>query len=163
MKTERIVVSLAAATLIAFASGCEKQTNSTAPEKSAEPAASTNAISGVTAEIKQSAAQAETAVKETTQKVVAEVKQTAETATAAAASKVDAVKSEFTSLVDKTKSFINDKRYEDALASLKQLSNLKLTPEQQKTVDDLKAQLQKLMSSQVVTNAASALNNLLKK
>jgi uncharacterized lipoprotein YehR (DUF1307 family) len=67
------------------------------------------------------------------------------------------------SLIEKAKSYIADKKYEDALASLKQLSNMQLTPEQQKTVDGLKTQLQPLMSNTTVSNAVSKLGGLLGK
>jgi|GEM_PF-5383854 hypothetical protein len=114
-------------------------------------------------EVKESAQQAATEVKQAAEKVATDVRQTAEQTTASAKEKLSSIKTEAQNLIEKTTALINDQKYQDALNSLKQLSNLSLTPEQQATVNELKAKLEKLMSSQVVTNTASAINNLLKK
>jgi len=64
-------------------------------------------------------------------------------------------------LIDKAKTYIADKKYEDALGSIKQLADLKLTPEQQIIVDDLKAQVLKATGKQVASDATKAVGGLL--
>ncbi|HPU57078.1 MAG TPA: hypothetical protein PLH97_12520, partial [Verrucomicrobiota bacterium] len=100
-------------------------------------------------------------LKDTAQQVVDGVKQTADKAGAEVARQAEQLQAEAQSLIDKAKTLIAEKNYEDALKTLTNLSNFKLTPEQQKTVDNLKAQLQQLMSNPAVSNAASAVGNLL--
>lgn len=50
-------------------------------------------------------------------------------------------------MIDKAKGLIGEKKYQEAITSLQQVAMSKITPEQKKTVDDLIAQAQKLMSS----------------
>jgi hypothetical protein len=86
-----------------------------------------------------------------------------EPAAAPAAPVEDTVTAQAQTLINKAKALVDAKQYQDALDVINQLGTLKLSTEQQKIVDDLKAQVQNLMSSQTVTNAANAVGNLLGK
>jgi len=60
------------------------------------------------------------------------------------------------SLIDKAKAYVSEGKYKESLTSLKQLRDYQLTPEQQKTVDNLKASAQKYFS----TNTLKSLSGL---
>ena len=60
------------------------------------------------------------------------------------------------SLIDKAKGLIENKQYPEAMNILKELSNTKLTPEQQKLVDDLKVQVEKAMAGAATSEATKS-------
>jgi uncharacterized lipoprotein YehR (DUF1307 family) len=63
------------------------------------------------------------------------------------------------SLIDKASKLVADTKYADAANVLKQLASLKLTPEQQKTVDDLSGKIKTALAGE----AAKSVGDLLKK
>lgn len=91
-----------------------------------------------------------------------ELQQTADNAAAATTQEAQAMSAKAQSLIDQAKSLVSQNKYQDAVDTLKKLSDFKLTPEQQKTVDNLKAEIQKLMTNPSVSNAVNAAGGLFK-
>ena len=61
------------------------------------------------------------------------------------------------STIDSIKKLVGENKYQEALTALQQAAKLQLTPAQKKTVDDLMAQVQKLIATDPAKAAAGLL------
>ena len=148
MKLGNFTFTLTAAFALGLA-GCSKQDSGTPTAADAQKATSAAGDA-----LQKASATAATEAG----KLAESAKSTAEKTAAAASTQAQG-------LIDKAKSLVAGSNYPEALSTLQQLTNVKLTPDQQKLVDDLKAQIQKAMgaSSKTASGAAGAAGNLLKK
>lgn len=160
MKTYKLLFAIGSVAAMTLVAGCDSKTTEPAkqPDQPAAPPAQTPAPSAPA-----SASAAVEAVKPAVEQAVTETKAVAATATTAATTAAAEVTSKFNTVVEQAKKYLGETKYTEALNSLQQLSGLKLTPEQEKIVSDLKAQIQKLMAAKATTDGASAVGNLLKK
>ena len=64
-------------------------------------------------------------------------------------------------LLTQAQNLVSEKKYDEATSLLQKLGDFKLTPEQQKMLDDLKATIQKAMESEAVKQGTKAIGNVL--
>lgn len=148
MRTKFLVSTLAlSAALVAF-NGCKKEESDT--QKAGEE--TKQATSSMTEGVKEAADKTAEEAKKAGETVKAEAEKAVTQAKEEAKSTAGAVKDKAQTIIDQAKALVGDGKHQDALKSLEGLASFKLTGEQQKTVNDLKAQIQKALSSQAVGN-----------
>jgi len=125
-------------TAVAFLLGCGKSEEKT-PTLPAAPATTAPAAPAAAAEAAKPAVAAASAPAPT-----------------AASTKADG-------LIEKTKTLLASKNFTEAGVALKELAATKLTPDQQKVVDGLKAQLKDYMAKDAAAEASKAAGSLLGK
>jgi len=91
--------------------------------------------------------------KKTADSATTAVQQGADKAVGAVTEQVKAAGGEATAVIAKAQGLVADKKYQEALTTLGGLKDVKLTDTQQKVVDELKAQVQKLMSGSAAGTA----------
>ena len=147
MKINFIVPGITLCAALATVSGCGKQES---PPPAAETAKTTEAVPIEATKVVDTST---TAAKQVTDQVTTQ-------ATGQATAQVNTGELQAQGLIDRAKNLVADKKYQDALASLNQLASTKLTPDQQKLVDDLKAQIQAALVQTTASDAASAVGAL---
>jgi hypothetical protein len=139
MRIKSVIAGIVICVAAAAVSGCKK-------EQAAPDVQAPKPKEGMASEAATSADAAQSAAKQVTDQATAQVKQADQ---------------QTQGLIDRAKDLVKDQKYQEALSTLGQLSNLKLTPEQQKLVDDLKAQIQSALAKATAPDAASALGGAL--
>ena len=141
MKSKLLITGIVVCAVAAAVTGCKKEEAPAPPEA---PKAKTS--EGLASEAS---------------KAVDTAKATAKEATDQAAAQAKAAEQQTQALIDRAKALVADQKYQDALGSLNQLASTKLTAEQQKVVDDLKAKIQSALAKATATDAGSVLGGAL--
>ncbi len=154
----KILLTAACGAALMLVPGCGKQELSgTSQTSSGSGGPASSAVESLAQKAGQSAAE----LKQSAEQMVAEGKAAAGQLAADARQSVGAVATDVAKQAESTitnvRQMIADKKYQEALTALQTATKLQLTPEQKKTVDDLMAQVQKLLSS----DAAKAVGGLL--
>jgi hypothetical protein len=167
-------ISITASAIFLLSSGCAKQeepsalpagqhttltTTPSLPDQNPASTSSTNLPTATTNSVTEADLLAQKQVAEAQaalDKAAAAAQKTAETG---AASSQDQVKA----LFEKIKGLVAEKKYAEAVVSLNEVSQMKLTTEQQGWVEQMKTQVQKGMASQVLPDAAKTLDGFLNK
>lgn len=142
-------------TTLLFA-GCSKQDSSQTTTESAEQSleAANAEAERQSSQLKASTDAAVAETKAQTQAVITETKTQTQAVTEQAATAVNnatvTTTAQAQTMIDKAQAFVAEKKYTEAMNTLSQLANVKLTPEQQDLVNKLKTQIQSALAAQSV-------------
>jgi hypothetical protein len=112
-------------------------------------------------ETTKSMSPASTETRKAADTVAAAAQQAVNAATNQAGAAIADSMSQAQALIDKAKGLVADDKYKEALTVVRQLSGLRLTPEQRTLVDGLKTQIQTALAKSPTSDAASAAGNAL--
>lgn len=147
MKSKLLIVCITSCATLALFSGCKKEETAPAPLAPTVSEATTSQPVKTVDAVKPAVTQA---IDQATAQVTAQTNVL-----------VNAEEQKAQGLIEQAKAYVADQKYQDALASLSQLANTKLTADQQKLVSDLKAQIQSALAKATAKDPASALGGAL--
>ena len=160
MKTNLFSCTMMIVAGVAFAA-CSKQDSTESGAATADSAEASLEAANAEAE-KQS-----TQVTAETESATAEIKAQTEAATSqaitAATTATATTTAQAQSVIEKAQAYVAEKKYTEALDTLSQIANVKLTSEQQDLVNKLKAQIQTAMASQGANEGLKAVGGILEK
>ena len=159
MKTRIVLTSIATCAIAFVLTACNKSENPTPTPPPAPPTPAADTSKPVATQATEAAAGAAAQAAAVATNAAAAMNGAA---AAAVTNAPAAATSEFDDTVAAAKKAIADKDYQSALAAVNKLSGMKLTDEQQKILDELKAEVQKLVPGNAA-GAADAAKGLLGK
>ncbi len=146
MQTRYLVLALAAGSLIGLVAGCERKTEPPpAPPAKAEAGTIQQQVGTAAAAAKETAQQAATAVTGAATQAATAVSSAATQAVQAAAQPATDATAKAQAIIDSAKKLVSESKWQEVAQTLGQLKDLKLTPDQEKSLMDLKAQLEKMV------------------
>lgn len=165
MRRRNLFLTGTALALLLF--GCSKQEEPTVPAATAPTAAPAQAPAPM-AEVEKRASTAQAEAQKAAAEAQAKVESVPTPLVKTPENTVRAVpeasgQPQLQKVLDQVKGLLSEKKYPEALAAFSQLSNVNLTSEQQKLVQDLKAQVQTAMASEKANEGLKSAGELFKK
>ena len=156
-KTLNICAALTAAFLL---TACSKQESESGAGTTESAEASLEAAN---AEAESQTPQLKAATDAAATEIKAQTEASATQATTAVNNAAVTTSTQAQTFIDKAQAYVAEKKYTEALNTLSQIANVKLTPEQQDLVTKLKAQIQTAMASQGANEGLKAVGGILEK